>query len=56
MHEFEGVEINKTELIDIAKKMLDEKRRLLMINGYIDEEKKNVVAYSFDINGAVRTY
>ena len=56
MHEFNGVEIKKEELLDVAKARLKEKRRLLMINGYINEEKENVVAYSFDINGDVTTY
>lgn len=56
MHDFEGVEIKKEELLKVAEDMLKEKRRLLMINGYIDEEGKNVIAYNFDIAGAVRTY
>lgn len=56
MHEFNGVEIKKEELLDVVKEKLKEKRRLLMINGYIDEEKENVVAYSFDISGDVTTY
>lgn len=56
MHEFIGVDIDKSQLIDLANKMLTEKRRLLMINGYINEEKQNVVAYNFDIDGGVTTY
>ena len=56
MHEFNGIEIKKDELLDISKKMLREKRRLLMINGYINQEKENVIAYNFDIDGNVTTY
>lgn len=56
MHDFNGVEIGKDEILDVAKKMLKEKRRLLIINGYINENKENVVAYNFDIDGDVITY
>lgn len=56
MHDFCGIEITKDEVIKVAKSRLKEKRRLLMINGYINEEKENVVAYNYDIDGGVTTY
>ena len=56
MHEFDGIEIKKENLLEEVQRMLSTKRRLLMINGYINDEKQNVIAYNFDVNGDVRTY
>lgn len=56
MHEFNGVEIKKDDLLDSVNAMYKEKRRLVMINGYINENKENVIAYNFDINGDILTY
>lgn len=56
MHDFDGVEVTKEEIINVAKNMFSEKRRLLIINGYINEEGQNVIAYNFDLGGPVRTY
>ena len=56
MHDFNGVEIRKDQLIDVTKQMMDNKRRLLMINGYLDEEKQIVIAYNYDTDGDVVTY
>lgn len=56
MHKFDGTYITKEELVSLAKKMLSEKRRLLIMNGYVDKEGNNVVAYNFDISGDVKTY
>jgi Ni,Fe-hydrogenase III component G len=56
MHKFDSTVITKEELIPTVKKMLVEKRRLVIINGYIDKGGKNVVAYNFDIDGNVKTY
>lgn len=56
MHDFEGVEVKKEDILNIANKMFKEKRRLLIINGYINEDGQNVIAYNFDLGGPVRTY
>ena len=47
MHDFNGIEIKKEDLLDSVKAMYKEKRRLVMINGYINENKENVIAYNF---------
>lgn len=56
MHKFEGINLTKEELIPLCKKMLEEKRRLVIMNGYIDKEGNKVVAYNFDIEGDIKTY
>jgi hypothetical protein len=56
MHKFDSISITKEELIPISEKMLSEKRRLVIMNGYIDKEGNNVVAYNFDIDGDIKTY
>lgn len=56
MHSFEGYEISKEELINLAEKMKADRYKLLIINGYIDKEGRKVVAYNFDINGNIKTY
>lgn len=56
MHEFNGIEISKSEILDVAKKNFSDRNRLLIINGYIGKEKENVIAYNFDVNGDVITY
>lgn len=56
MHKFDSTYITKEELIPIAEKMLSEKRRLVIMNGYVDKEGNNVVAYNFDIDGDIKTY
>jgi hypothetical protein len=56
MHKFDGSYISREELIPTAQKMLEEKRRLVIMNGYVDKEGNNVVAYNFDVDGDIRTY
>lgn len=56
MHKFDSTYITNEELLPIAKKMLEEKRRLVIMNGYVDKEGNNVVAYNFDIDGDIKTY
>jgi Ni,Fe-hydrogenase III component G len=56
MHKFDSTYITREELIPIAEKMLNEKRRLVIMNGYVDKEGSNVVAYNFDIDGDIKTY
>ena len=56
MHDFNGIEIKKEDLLDSVKAMYKKKRRLVMINGYINENKENVIAYNFDVNGDITTY
>lgn len=55
MHDFMSLEIKKDELINKVQNLLKEKRRLIMINGYINDKKENVIAYNFDMNGDVLT-
>lgn len=56
MHDFKGIEIRKDEILEVAEKNFQDRNRLIIINGYINTEKQNVVAYNFDINGDVITY
>lgn len=56
MHKSNIENITKEELLPLAEKMLKEKRRLVIMNGYIDKEGRNVVAYNFDIDGDLVTY
>ena len=52
----EIVEIKIEELIPLAEKFLKEERRLVIMNGYVDVNGENVIAYNFDIDGHIRTY
>ena len=56
MHDFKGIEISKDEILEVAEKNFQDRNRLIIINGYINTEKQNVVAYNFDVNGDVITY
>ena len=56
MYPTEIIVISKDELVDIAKKFHSERRRLVMMNGYVDAEGQNVVAYNFDFDGHLKTY
>lgn len=56
MHDFKGIEISKDEILEVAEKNFQDRNRLIIINGYINTKKQNVVAYNFDINGDVITY
>lgn len=56
MHKFNAIYINSDELLSLVEKMFKEKRRLVIMNGYVDKEGKNVVAYNFDIDGELVTY
>lgn len=44
------------ELLPLAEKMFNEKRKLVIINGYIDKTGKKSIVYNFDIDGIVETY
>ncbi|MEG1003091.1 NADH-quinone oxidoreductase subunit C [Clostridium sp.] len=56
MHEFDCSYINKDEIFKISEKMLEDKRRLVIMNGYINDKGENVICYNFDINGNIVTY
>lgn len=56
MHNYECIEITKDELLPLAKDMHHEKRRLVIMNGYIDKEGKNVVLYHFDVEGDIKSF
>lgn len=56
MHKTDITYINKDEIVSMAEKMLSEKRRLVIMNGYVDKEGNNVIAYNFDIDGNLKTY
>lgn len=56
MSESKVIEITKDQIIPIAKKMLNEKRRLVVINGYVDKEGNNVIVYTFDVDGTMVSY
>ncbi|MFA9397814.1 MAG: NADH-quinone oxidoreductase subunit C [Clostridiaceae bacterium] len=48
--------ISTEELIPLAEKMFEEKRRLVIMNGYVDKEGNYCVVYNFDIDGKLETY
>lgn len=52
----EIIELKKDELLKFAKEMIERKHRLVIMNGYVDTEGKNVIAYNFDVNGKLTTY
>ncbi|WP_024615160.1 NADH-quinone oxidoreductase subunit C [Clostridium sp. Ade.TY] len=56
MHEFKCIEINAKEIINVAENLIKENRRLVIINGYINKNKENVICYNFDIDGDIVTY
>lgn len=56
MKENHVYEITKEDLIPMAEKYFQERRRLVIMNGYIDLDGNNVVAYNFDFDGDIRTY
>ena len=56
MHKKNIINVTKQELIPLAQKFLSEKRRLVIMNGYIDKEGKYSIAYNFDIDGSLVTY
>lgn len=56
MHDFKKIEITSKDITRIAKEMLCKKRRLVIMNGYINENKENVICYNFDIDGTIDTY
>lgn len=47
MHESIFIEISKDNLFKTCQEMINEKNRLIIINGYVDKEKKPIVSYSF---------
>lgn len=49
-------EIEISDLIPLAEKYLNEERRLVIMNGYINTDGQNVIAYNFDIDGKINTY
>lgn len=56
MHDFNKIEITSKDIIGVAKEMIYKKRRLVIMNGYINENKENVICYNFDIDGKIDTY
>lgn len=56
MHKGEIKEIKREELLPLAEKFFKEKRRLVIMNGYVDKQNNNVIAYNFDIDGNIVTY
>lgn len=56
MHESIFIEISKDNLFKTCQEMINEKNRLIIINGYVDKEKKPVVSYSFLKRNELITY
>lgn len=56
MHKSNIISITPEEIVSTAKKLFDEKRRLVIMNGYVDEEGKYCTAYNYDIDGDIVTY
>jgi Ni,Fe-hydrogenase III component G len=56
MHKFDAEYVTKEQLLPLVQRMLEEKRRLVIMNGYVDKEGNNVIAYNFDFDGDIKTY
>lgn len=56
MHKTNIIVIGKEEVLPIAEKMFSEKRRLVIMNGYVDTEGKNSIVYNYDVDGKIETY
>lgn len=56
MHRADFSDISKNMIPEIAKKMKGNGCSLVVIAGYADKEGKPVVAYSYDVDGEVKTY
>ncbi|MFD3157454.1 NADH-quinone oxidoreductase subunit C [Haloimpatiens sp. FM7330] len=50
------IQISKDEIIPLAQKMLEEKRRLVIMNGYVDKEGNNIIVYNYEIDDRLVTY
>lgn len=56
MHKTDITYINKDEIVNMAGEMINQKRRLVIMNGYVNKEGENVIAYNFDIGGDIKTF
>ena len=56
MQEFKSFDINKEEIVPLAERMKKDGRRFLMIQGYIDKEGQNVVAYQYEVGNCIESY
>jgi Ni,Fe-hydrogenase III component G len=56
MHKADFNDIDKSMILQVARKMKSNSCPLAAIVGYVDKEGKPVVAYSYDVNGDVKTY
>lgn len=56
MHKADFSDISKSMIPEIAKKMKGNGCSIVVITGYTDKEGKPVVAYSYDVDGEVKTY
>lgn len=56
LHKTNITDISKDEVLTIAEKMISEKRRFIIMNGYIDSEGKNSIVYNYDVDGKAETF
>jgi len=56
LHKTNITNISKEEIMPLAEKMSSEKRRLVIMNGYVDTEGKNSIVYNYDVEGKVETF
>lgn len=56
MHKTNITDIKKEEIVPLAEKMFSKRRRLVIMNGYVDTEGKNSIVYNYDTEGRVETY
>lgn len=56
MHKTDITNITSKEIVPLAEKMMSGKRRLVIMNGYVDSEGRNSVVYNYDVDGRVETY
>lgn len=56
MQDYKSFEIKKDEIVPLAEKMKKDARRLIMIEGFVDKEGKNVVSYQYEIGNCIESY
>lgn len=56
MHKSNIINITLEEVIPTSQKLFTEKRRLVIMNGYIDEQGEYCIAYNYDVDGDLVTY
>lgn len=56
MQEFKSFDIKKEDVVPLAQRMKDAGYRLLIVQGYVDKEGKNVVCYQYEVGNTIESY